>query len=727
MTGPFTGLWCGVLGPLLTRVGDHPVPVSGRRQRAFLAALALTPGVSLPLDALAARVWPEQAAPGHAGLPVLAHRVRRRLAVGGPAAARAVRRTPDGYLLDLAVGGSDVLGVRDALRRARSAAREGDSHLVTEITGHGLVLVRGTPGQGIWDDPLRWAEVSTITEELLALRRLSLLARLDVGEHVTVLPDLTALARAEPTTEWVHELLMRALYGAGRHAEAIAAYVAFRETVVRELGLEPGPAMDHTLMLVLDRHPRPGAVTAHPEAPRSGRVPVASGPGQAALEAVAVRPLADGRSGADADPAGHQLRSPLTALHRAGAFARAHGGFDEAADCYRGILELTDEPSTRAEALLRLGEALYHKSGQGRAELAHAELLFQRLGQEHRAAEARSWQARVEWLAPTDGRSASERALSVLDLVDAGRPDEAGANALVNICGILAVTDRHTHAERAGQLGLRWARRLSLATLVLRARANLAILSIEAGRPDVITELVDVAREHQSRLGWVPSSLYVTLADGADRLGRLDRAAAQRRLARRSATRTASPVDLEWLAAEHVREEYHGGRLRPAERAAHEYLAGPGGRHRMASEVHVLLARIALAGRGLRTAQRHARSAEAMARRDGGWSLLGPALVVQTRVAFATGRPRRRTAPLVEELLHVIAGRTLTSSFGADLPLALREAGLRRADLTGLSPADSPWWRAAESALSGDPGTAREAYRRLGSRPDAWRIVAADS
>jgi DNA-binding SARP family transcriptional activator len=58
-----------------------------------------------------------------------------------------------------------------------------------------------------------------------------------------VLPGIRALVGDHPLRERLHGLLMLALYRCGRQADALEAYRSARATLVEELGISPGPAL----------------------------------------------------------------------------------------------------------------------------------------------------------------------------------------------------------------------------------------------------------------------------------------------------------------------------------------------------------------------------------------------------------------------------------------------------------------------------------------------------
>ena len=65
--------------------------------------------------------------------------------------------------------------------------------------------------------------------------------------------ELQALVALHPLRERLHGQLMIALYRGGRQAEALEAFQAARRTLVEELGLEPGPALQRLECAILQQ------------------------------------------------------------------------------------------------------------------------------------------------------------------------------------------------------------------------------------------------------------------------------------------------------------------------------------------------------------------------------------------------------------------------------------------------------------------------------------------
>ena len=99
-------------------------------------------------------------------------------------------------------------------------------------------------------DPFADLEVPMLTDwaRRLAEHRLAAIeslhqAELACGLHEAVIGELSGLTREHPLRERLHELLMTALYRAGRRTEALDVYRRARHALVSELGLEPGPRL----------------------------------------------------------------------------------------------------------------------------------------------------------------------------------------------------------------------------------------------------------------------------------------------------------------------------------------------------------------------------------------------------------------------------------------------------------------------------------------------------
>src|SRR5262249_61030067 len=83
----------------------------------------------------------------------------------------------------------------------------------------------------------RLEELRTVTVE----ERME--ADLALGRHVELVSELEALVQAERLRERPRAQLMLALYRSGRQADALAAYRDARDTLVDELGIQPGPEL----------------------------------------------------------------------------------------------------------------------------------------------------------------------------------------------------------------------------------------------------------------------------------------------------------------------------------------------------------------------------------------------------------------------------------------------------------------------------------------------------
>src|SRR4051812_32529997 len=264
-----------LLGPVDVAVDGESRPVSGLRRKALLAVLALYHREVVAIDRLIDVVWTDDA-PSTVLNTLQSHVSHLRSVLADKTAIQA--RAP-GYVLDLGEEGTDVEVAERLIRQARATADRARQagHLRAALAlwrGRPLADVAGLPWldeQSERLDRIRWQARQELVE-----------ARLALGEHVPLIPDLERLVQDHPFDEQLNRLLMLALYRAGRQAEALAAYHRLRRTLDADLGIDPGPALRELEAAILRQDPAldvpaAPAEVAVPAAP-AGAVRAAGGP-----------------------------------------------------------------------------------------------------------------------------------------------------------------------------------------------------------------------------------------------------------------------------------------------------------------------------------------------------------------------------------------------------------------------------------------------------------------
>ncbi|MFI7600487.1 BTAD domain-containing putative transcriptional regulator [Actinoplanes sp. NPDC049681] len=237
-----------LLGPVeVVRADGTALPVPGLRRRAVLAVLALRAGEVVSTDRLVEAVWGEGATT--ALNTVQSHVSYLRRALGDP--AMIIARAP-GYLLDPGPGGTDVAVAEGLIREARRSA---DAGRRVELLRSALALWRGRPLADVAELPWLGGESDRLAALASDARRLLVEARLALGQHADVLPELHELAREHPFDEEVQGRLVLALYRSGRQADALLVLREVRARLAAELGIDPGPALRDLEAAVLSQSP----------------------------------------------------------------------------------------------------------------------------------------------------------------------------------------------------------------------------------------------------------------------------------------------------------------------------------------------------------------------------------------------------------------------------------------------------------------------------------------
>ena len=259
-----------LFGELEAEQAGVPVPVHGAKQRALLALLALRPGQPVSADQLIDALWGDgQAAHPANALQAQIGQLRRTLG------AAAVITTDAGYALDVGPDDVDASRFEQLVAKGRRLFEEGEIALASTALGEALRLRRGEPLTEFAYSGFADAERARLEELLLVAIETRVEADLALGRHGELVGELEALCREHPLRERLWELLMLALYRAGRQAEALRAYTDARDYLVDELGIDPGPALRELEARILAQDPSLGA--AGPAGLQAVPAPMATG------------------------------------------------------------------------------------------------------------------------------------------------------------------------------------------------------------------------------------------------------------------------------------------------------------------------------------------------------------------------------------------------------------------------------------------------------------------
>jgi DNA-binding SARP family transcriptional activator len=227
-----------LLGPLEIRAGEDWLGIGAPKWRSVLAALLINAGQIVPVDTLINEVWGETP-PAKAGNLISIYVLRLRRLLGDTDSTLLVTRAP-GYLLRLAPGDTDAQVFEALVREGRRAYAAGDPERAAAQLAEALALCHGSPLADVPATTLVETEAERLTELRLDAAELRVMAELACGSHAQVIPELRRLLADHSLRENLWLLLMQALDGAGRHAEALEAYGQARGVLAEELGVDPG-------------------------------------------------------------------------------------------------------------------------------------------------------------------------------------------------------------------------------------------------------------------------------------------------------------------------------------------------------------------------------------------------------------------------------------------------------------------------------------------------------
>jgi predicted ATPase/DNA-binding SARP family transcriptional activator len=250
-----------VLGAVeLVDAEGHARPIGSTSQRTLLAVLLAAHGDVVGLDALVEAIWLD-AAPATALTTLRTYVSRLRARLGPALVARG-----GGYALDIPAGALDS----DRFEALVDAAQRADPADAVDLLAAALDLWHG-PAYGDRADVERVrAEARRLDERCRAAREARAVALLRIGRHEEAVAAAETLVDAEPLREGGWAVLIEALAGAHRTADALRAYRR-AAAALAEVGLEPTQALRDAEQIAL-RGTAPRRATGTPsEIARSDR------------------------------------------------------------------------------------------------------------------------------------------------------------------------------------------------------------------------------------------------------------------------------------------------------------------------------------------------------------------------------------------------------------------------------------------------------------------------
>ena len=239
-----------ILGPVEASADGRVIEVGGPRQRRLLAVLLLRANEQVPRGTLVHDLWGDQPPAGAQGsLEVYISRLRK--ALGGP----ALLTRPGAYCLLVGDSGLDAGQFERLAGQGRDELAAGRPDAAAASLRTALRLWRGPVLGDLGGEPFARPEAARLEELRLAAAEDRIEADLALGRNSGLAGELEKLVAEHPLRERLHGQLMIALYRAGRQAEALGAYRAARRMMVRELGLEPGPALRDLERAILRQDP----------------------------------------------------------------------------------------------------------------------------------------------------------------------------------------------------------------------------------------------------------------------------------------------------------------------------------------------------------------------------------------------------------------------------------------------------------------------------------------
>jgi DNA-binding SARP family transcriptional activator len=260
-----------VLGPLEIRADGTWAGISAPKWRSLLAALLINAGQVVPTDRLILEIWGDSPPARATNLvSVYALRLRRLL---DDEKGQLLRTRAPGYQLRVQQQDVDAMRFDALVTEGRQALAAAETPRAAALLAEALDLWHGSAFVDVPASELVTAEAGRLEGARLDALELRIEADIGCGRHAQVIPELFRLTSGHPMREGLWGLLMRALDGAGRHAEALTAYSRAREAIAEELGVDPGEQLQRLFQDLLTKDTQPQKGTGAAQSPAGAEPP----------------------------------------------------------------------------------------------------------------------------------------------------------------------------------------------------------------------------------------------------------------------------------------------------------------------------------------------------------------------------------------------------------------------------------------------------------------------
>ena len=155
---------------------------------------------------------------------------------------------PTGYRLNIPSGEIDAWAFEQAVTAAHAGLADGDHAAAAEAFRAALRMWRGPALADVADAPFAAGTIARLSELRLAAAEDRIDADLALGKGAELVPEVEELAGEHPLRERLRGQLMRALYAAGRQADALGVFEDTRSDALAarravRLGVDPSPAL----------------------------------------------------------------------------------------------------------------------------------------------------------------------------------------------------------------------------------------------------------------------------------------------------------------------------------------------------------------------------------------------------------------------------------------------------------------------------------------------------